>query len=493
MPVLKRLIGLGRIFFSVFFDFKTTRQEKARIFFERAGGAFIKLGQFLVLQHGLVGPDYISEFLKLSSRVPETSFVETQKIFAEEKGTTIERFFSEFKPKPITSGSIAQIYEARLRNGGKVAVKIQRPEARKIFETDFSVIYFFAGLFDFFRLFSSVRAAEVIPEFISWTRRKLDFTWEARNADNLYEHSKSHALTVIPAQYLEFTTPKILIQDFVEDGINVGAILLGKEKKDDFQEMADYLIKDSMRQYFIDGFFYADPHPANLFFLPAGKLAYLDFGIVGEAAGSRLLFLKFFYGLARRDVDFLSRNFFDFCQKNEERELEDFLQADPRNRWTAEKILEKIREIVFEKFKKEIERITEPVFNTSFFFKLIELSGNYGFSVPKQAFLFLRTLSVLEMICLRTSSAFDMIKALNGFFDDYPLERAEELIKEGIHEKEAGKKIISLTGVDWEFFREISLLEKERALAARERMMEIFLYYAEKHEELKPLLKSIKN
>ena len=61
--------------------------------------------------------------------------------------------------------------------------------------------------------------------------------------------------------------------------------------------MALYLIKDAMRQYFIDGFFHADAHPTNLALLsgdensPDGKLAYFDFGIVGEAEKENRLIL----------------------------------------------------------------------------------------------------------------------------------------------------------------------------------------------------------
>jgi hypothetical protein len=96
------------------------------------------------------------------------------------------------------------------------------------------------------------------------------------------------------------------------------------------------------------------------------------------------------------------------------------------------------------------------------------------------------------MVALRISPSFDMIKALNLFFLEYPLDVAEALIKEGVHEKEAGEKIIPLTDIDWEFFKEISAMEKEKKLMARERMTEMIFYYAEKYEEIRSLLKNYK-
>ena len=76
-------------------------------------------------------------------------------------------------------------------------------------------------------------------------------------------------------------------------------------------------------------------------------------------------------------------------------------------------------------------------------------------------------------------------------FEDYPLEIAEKIIEEGLHRDDAGK-IISTVDIDWEFFKEVSALEKEKRDMIKEKMMEIVFYYAEKYEEIRTLLKTIK-
>jgi predicted unusual protein kinase regulating ubiquinone biosynthesis (AarF/ABC1/UbiB family) len=504
MLVIKRLFNLSRIIISVLFNFKLTGPVRLRIFFERAGGAFIKLGQILALRQDFLSFSYIGELLKLLSKNPETGFIQMQIVFIQEMGKPVGEFFSEFKEKPVASGSIAQVYFARLHDGSEVAVKIQHPGTKEAFEADFLLICFFSGLFDFFRLFLAIRAGEVASEFVSWTRRELDFIYEARNADALYEHSKKHPQTVIPKQYLELTTPRVLIQEFIKDGVPVEDILFKNidrekllEKNINPDELAVYLIKDEMRQYFIDGFFHADPHPANLIFLPENKLVYLDFGIVGEAKDDRLLFLKSLYGIAKKDIDFLSRHFFEFGQKEFSDEIDIFLQADLPRRQATKKILEKLKELIIDNFKKEIEKITRPLYEKNaksaaiVFLKIIKKAEEYGGSIPREAVLFFRTLSILEMVALQISPSFDMIKALNLFFLEYPLDKVEELIKEGVHEEESGEKIIPLTDVDWEFFKEISAIEKEKKLMARERMTEMIFYYAEKYEEIRSLIKNI--
>lgn len=509
MLALKRLFNLVWIIISVLFNFKLTGPARLRIFFERAGGAFIKLGQILALRQDFLSFSYISELLKLLSKNPETGFIQMQTVFVQEMGKPVGEFFSEFNEEPVASGSIAQVYFARLpaqaglHDGSEVAVKIQRPGVKEAFEADFLLICFFAGLLDFFRLFSAIRAGEVASEFVSWTRRELDFTYEARNADALYEHSKKHPQTVIPKQYLELTTPRVLIQEFIRDGVPVEDILFKRTKREQLlekninpDELATYLIKDEMRQYFIDGFFHADPHPANLFFLPENKLVYLDFGIVGEAKEDRLLFLKSLYGAAKKDLDFLSRHFFEFGQKEFSDEIDVFLQVDLLRRQATKKILEKLKELIIDNFKKEIREIMNSWYENEksaaiVFLKIIKKAEKYGGSIPREAVLFFRTLSILEMVALRISPSFDMIKALNLFFLEYPLDKVEELIKEGVHEEESGERIIPLTDVDWEFFKEISAIEKEKKLVARERMTEMIFYYAEKYEEIRSMIKNI--
>ena len=47
-----------------------------------------------------------------------------------------------------------------------------------------------------------------------------------------------------------------------------------------------------------DGFFHADPHPGNLFYLPDNKLSFIDFGMVGRLAEEPLVqVVSLLYGM----------------------------------------------------------------------------------------------------------------------------------------------------------------------------------------------------
>ena len=186
-----------------------------------------------------------------------------------------------------------------------------------------------ASVIDLFNLTSSLSVKEVADDFIRWTKRELDFRNESNNAVAFLEYSKGTPATVIPKQYQEHTSAKVLIQELVTDGVSVLDVVLGKYSREQLIErginpdqMALYLIKDAMRQYFIDGFFHADAHPANLILLsgdensPDGKLAYLDFGIVGEAEKeNRLILLKFVHSISIKDIEMTAKHLLEYGKK----------------------------------------------------------------------------------------------------------------------------------------------------------------------------------
>ena len=128
--------------------------------------------------------------------------------------------------------------------------------------------------------------------------------------------------------------------------------------------MALYLIKDAMRQYFIDGFFHADAHPANLILLPGdenapdGKLAYLDFGIVGEAEKeNRLILLKFVYAISIKDIELTAKHLLEIRQKNLKYEISSYFRVEPKKQKIVDKIMEKIEEIMTSYFKKKSKKL----------------------------------------------------------------------------------------------------------------------------------------
>lgn len=514
----KRLFHILKTAFKVLFKFKFSRPQRLRLFFEESGGAFIKLGQILALRRDFLPMEYTLELLKLLNNMPIAPFPETHKVFTEEMGETVGKFFASFDEEPIGSASIAQVYKATLKSGDKVVVKIRRPGIEKVFEADFLIISFLASFIDFFNLISFLSVKEVAEDFIRWTKRELDFRNESNNAAAFLEYSKGTPGTVIPKQYQEYTSAKVLVQEFISGGVSVLDIVLGKynpeelvRKGIDSDQMALYLIKDAMRQYFIDGFFHADAHPANLILLPGdenapdGKLAYLDFGIVGEAEReNRLILLKFVYAISIKDIEMTARYLLEYGKKNFKYEINSYFHVEPKKQKIVDKIIEKIEEIMTSYFRKEVQEIMEPWFeavkdseaslknrsSASAFLNLVKKAEKYGVRFPLDIILFFRGLVIDDMVALQISPRFDIMKAIQSFFEEHSVEEIEEIVKNQANWKEIDEKIISLND-DWESFVETSIMHKEKVAVMKERIIEMVFYYAERYPEVKDLLKKL--
>lgn len=514
----KRLFHILKTAVKILFKPKLTRPQRLRLFFEESGGAFIKLGQILALRRDFLPAEYALELLKLLNNMPAAPFAEVHKIFMEEIGETAGKFFASFDEEMIGSASIAQVYKAVLKGGDKVAVKIRRSGIEKVFEADFLIISFLASLIDLFNLTSSLSVKEVAEDFIRWTKRELDFRNESNNAVAFLKYSQGSPATVIPKQYQEYTSAKVLIQEFISDGVSVLDVVLGKYSREQLMEkginpdqMALYLIKDAMRQYFIDGFFHADAHPANLILLPGdenapdGKLAYLDFGIVGEAEReNRLILLKFVYAISIKDIELTAKHLLEYGKKNFKYEINSYFRVEPKKQKIVDEIIEKIEEIIVSYFKKEVQEIMEPWFeavkdseanlknrsSALVFLNLVKKAEKYGVHFPLDIILFFRGLVIDDMVALQISPRFDIMKAMQSFFAEHSVEEVEETVRSQANWKEIDEKIISLND-DWESFTETSITHKEKVAVMRERIIEMVFYYAERYPEVKNLLKKL--
>src|SRR3989338_4090507 len=139
---LGRLIKIQLVVLRLLFNRRLTRPVRFRMFFEQAGGAFLKLGQILSLRQDFIPPAYANELLNLLSRVESLPWPKMRAVFLQEIGRPPEEVFRQFDDRPIASASISQVYRAQFANGERVAVKIQRPNVRKVFETDFRSEFF---------------------------------------------------------------------------------------------------------------------------------------------------------------------------------------------------------------------------------------------------------------------------------------------------------------------------------------------------------------
>ncbi|MFH1170771.1 MAG: AarF/UbiB family protein [Candidatus Vogelbacteria bacterium] len=514
LDFLKRLWNICRISIRLLLKREVTPEIRFRLFFERAGGAFVKLGQILSLRHDLIPPRYANELLNLLSRIRVSPYSAMRQVFIDEIGQPPEVVFQKFESKPIASASISQVYRARLPDGTPVVVKIQRPGIRQVFETDFLLARFLGRFLSFFRLFNTFQIQDVVKEFIAWSRRELDFREELTNSQILARHSENHPRTIIPRAYAEWSTERVLVSEDMAEVFSVEMVLKELTKNPKYreellanhsihtEELAYYFVFDIMRQYFIDGFFHADPHPANLFFASNNRLGYFDFGIIGQVGKTRLDLLRIIYGIARRDLGFSSKHFLHFAKTAMADEIDLFKLKEPDTYKRYVKVVGKLEEIMLDNLQLDLEGILTPWYeektlpnyqhltSSLVFSRILLKTRDYQIYLPREVVIFFRTLVIADMVAVKLAPGFDIIRALNAFFSSYPLGVAEELIIAQTPEVKMEEVVDSSAHFSFEQLLEVKEIEQEKLEVAKERLINVISAYAEDYEEIRQLLKA---
>ena len=263
--------------------------ERFRLAAEELGPTFVKSGQLLSMRPDVIPDPLVIELRKLQDAVTPLPFAEMRPVLVEELGAEPETVFAEFDETPIASASIAQVYRARLRDGGRlVAVKLQRPHLRKQIEPDLDLMAFFAlQLHHRVAALAPFNLPAIVAELRTAFARELDFRNEDRNLRYFNATNPFPSTVFGPGVHERFTRERLLVLDFVE-GVRL-------EKAELPPERARTLARDGARSLFhqilIDGFFHADPHGGNLLVTPDGRLCVLDWGQVGQLTRRMRYFL----------------------------------------------------------------------------------------------------------------------------------------------------------------------------------------------------------
>lgn len=255
------------------------------------GPVYIKLGQLLSTRPDLLPSEYIEALSSLQSNVPPVAPAEIEAVLRQQLSQPPEDIFKTISYQAIAAGSIAQTHQATLKDGRQVAIKIQRPGIDAIVVGDIALIKAIAELVastDFGKRYDIVGLAD---EFSNALRAELDFSQEANYTEQLRKNlAKGHWFDpqriVVPEIYQPLTTQKMLVMEWLEGVPILSAPLQGKDYQGNVeaerQALTTLVFRSFFQQYLVDGFFHADPHPGNLFYLADGRVAILDCGMMGH-------------------------------------------------------------------------------------------------------------------------------------------------------------------------------------------------------------------
>ncbi|MEM7793040.1 MAG: AarF/ABC1/UbiB kinase family protein [Cyanobacteria bacterium P01_C01_bin.118] len=247
------------------------------------GPVYIKFGQLLSTRPDLLPPAYIEALSTLQSTVPPVDAASIQRFLRQHLNP--DEVFAEVDYGAIASGSIGQVHRAILKNGQPVALKIQRPGIEIQVRRDMALIRDIAKLVASTQFGQRYNVVALADEFSTALNAELDFTTEATYADQLRQNlAKSQWFATeqltIPEIIWPLTTPKVLVMQWLDGQPLLSAAIGGQPDKRN--ALSSLLFRSFFQQYFIDGFFHADPHPGNIFYLKDGRVALLDCGMMGR-------------------------------------------------------------------------------------------------------------------------------------------------------------------------------------------------------------------
>lgn len=254
---------------------------------EDMGPTFVKLGQILATRADLFSPEWLAEFKKLQDQVKTVPYQQLVAQIEEDLGAKPEEIFAEFCQQPLAAASISQVYKARLQDGSPAVVKIRRPGVRAVVEADLRLLAQLAEIAEQeIKPLQRYRPKEIVHQFTLSMRRELDLAAECRNAERMMTNFIGDPNIIIPKVYWQWTSERINVQEFI-DGIPGYDIEAIEKSGLDRKLLATRGAEAVLKMILEDGFFHADPHPGNCFYLSNNRIAFIDFGMVGRLSEDR--------------------------------------------------------------------------------------------------------------------------------------------------------------------------------------------------------------
>jgi len=273
---LRRLVRVARL------GARVPKEPRYADALEAIGPAAIKFGQALATRPDLVGEAAALDLYRLQDALPPVPFPLIRASIEQSLGRPIGDLFQSIDEVPVGAASIAQVHRAVTVDGRDVAVKVLRPGVEQDFARAIDTYEWAAAQAeqmggDIARL----RPRLVVATFKQWTARELDLRREAASASELARGMEAEPGFHVPHIDWQRTARRVLTLEWL-DGVKLsdmaGLAAAGHDRK----TLAATLVRVFLRQAIAEGFFHADLHQGNLFALPDGRIAAIDFGIMGR-------------------------------------------------------------------------------------------------------------------------------------------------------------------------------------------------------------------
>lgn len=261
---------------------KFRRAVHLRHLLTRMGPTFIKVGQALSTRPDLVHKDFLEELVKLQDQLPPFSSAIAFNIIEDELGAPLHTLYRDISPQPVAAASLGQVYRARLNSGDEVAVKVQRPQLLPTITLDLYLIRWIAGwIAPWLPLNLGHDLTLIVDEFGTKLFEEIDYQNEGKNAEQFAANFGDDPRIKVPKIYWDYCSQHVLTLEWI-NGFKLNDFDEIRAANLDPNELIEIGVTAGLRQLLEFGFFHADPHPGNLFAMPDGRMAYIDFGMMDQ-------------------------------------------------------------------------------------------------------------------------------------------------------------------------------------------------------------------
>jgi predicted unusual protein kinase regulating ubiquinone biosynthesis (AarF/ABC1/UbiB family) len=234
-------------------------------------GSALKVAQMLSMDKSFLPQAYVEKFSLSQFSVPPLSAPLVLKTFKASFGSTPYEIFDEFNANSVNAASIGQVHLA-VKNGKKLAVKIQYPGVANSISSDLALVKPIAiRMFNLQGKDSDKYFKEVEDKLVEETNYLL----EIKQSQEVVAACQKIENLVFPNYYPEYSSDKIITMDWMT-GVHLS------EFKNTNQEIAhkigQALWDFYMYQIHILKKVHADPHPGNFLINDKNELVALDFG-----------------------------------------------------------------------------------------------------------------------------------------------------------------------------------------------------------------------
>jgi ubiquinone biosynthesis protein len=393
--------------------------ELLRDIFEKLGGSFIKFGQILSLQIDTLPREYCDILLTLLDSVPPFPAEEVERVILESLHASPRDLYQTFDYQSIAAASIGQVHRATLKDGTPVAVKVQRPGIREIFERDNLLLRVGISIILFLRIRTMYFMRDPVRELSTWTLDELDYRREGSYAKLLGDNAVHTPTERVPKIYWDMSSERILTMEYL-GGPSVLSYLRMVENNDQAglaelraqgftpQVFSSNVISNFLSDAFRFGIFHADLHPANLLILPNNVVGYVDFGIVATLTPeARRKQIELTLAYASGDPEAIYAGFLNICIVGPDADLAGMRRriGEMARDWYAEPVV--------------AGRVRFKVTVTQTMMDLLSVARSYGVLVDREMIKYIRSTILADGLVSRLAPGFDLAFVLRRVVEEY--------------------------------------------------------------------------